>query len=205
MFPLLSSSAQSLGGVFLFSRWTELLGQPLPEPVPPSHVPDVFWPTAQFWDPPAQGKNSDHWKASRILVSELLEIFDGRTPISLSLSHTTEAIAVVAVPRTAVAMRVGVDLESESRAISEEVLKRVATPKELKLGLTAHQLWTSKEASFKALLQNDEIPITKVLLKSFDQGLSKGAALGPDPSLVISYFIESFDGFTASMAVSRRP
>lgn len=86
------------------------------------------------------GSRQALWDTLSLLGSESYKIK------SVSLSHTRGA----SVCASAFCGSVGVDIERATRKLSKGVRKRVFTSNELKLGLMPIELWTIKEAAYKA-------------------------------------------------------
>jgi hypothetical protein len=64
-----------------------------------------------------------------------------------SLSHTRDASIAVSAPGS---LQIGVDLEAASRPVSVAAQERILGRTERRLGLSALQAWTIKEACYKA-------------------------------------------------------
>lgn len=94
---------------------------------------------------------------------------DGRI-LSVSFSHTSEAIVAASSPEWVV----GVDVESVNRTVSPQLQKRMKHPDEaLKLyeEYPIIQLWTLKEAALKAIGTGLRKPMNGVLLEAVSESL----------------------------------
>ena len=106
----------------------------------------------RFLDPPefSNEARKRSWLHSRTVLLACLDdvLSRGADPsrLHLSLSHSVDAAIAVACE----ALEVGVDLELCSRSISEAVQKRFYFEDEKRLGLSPVEVWTVKEAAFKA-------------------------------------------------------
>ena len=94
---------------------------------------------------------------------------DGR-PLSVSFSHTKEAICAVFSD----AWVVGIDMESCKRGVSEGLSSRMKHPKELLKFYKDYpiiQIWTMKEAALKAIGTGLRKPMNSVNLKAVHNNL----------------------------------
>ena len=96
----------------------------------------------------------------------------------VSISHTLGAGATLFHPD----WQVGVDLEVSSR-VQEKVVARVASSKELSLGMTPASLWVAKESAFKAVRnQGQPEVISAIEIESFDPNFDCFSFSSPGPS-----------------------
>ena len=83
------------------------------------------------------------------LILENYHQLKGHDSLTLSLSHTPFwGAAVIADKKTYVS--VGIDIEPIDRPVKKPILERISHPKDI--NLNGIELWSLKEASFKALM-----------------------------------------------------
>jgi 4'-phosphopantetheinyl transferase EntD len=128
------------------------------------------------------------WLAGRVLqarIKKKIQQNQIHPKVHLSLSHTTHgattylvAVGLGMSEMTSDIFGVGIDLESSTRKISDEVFHRVTTDSERtraeSMGLDPLDLWVQKEAAFKATPENVSSVITQYELLSWDTHLSLG-------------------------------
>ncbi len=96
----------------------------------------------------------------------------------------------------------GIDLERTSRNISTAAVHRIASEAERGLGLTPIELWTIKEASFKALQLQPPATISQIVVNSI-----RGAKTGESSHLTKTcrYWIQSSRNWTVCVAFEVKP
>ncbi len=112
------------------------------------------WPTdiqKRFFSP---HKPYETRKALIQVVTSALASGAAYDEIVLSLSHTKDATVAVAAFKTNTCSQIGIDIELSNREMSEKSAARIATDEERALGLSNLEIWTIKEAAFKAFPHN---------------------------------------------------
>ena len=121
-------------------------------------------------------KRMAQWVSSRLALSEMLRTnsihLDSQWSISMSHTQTDALVCgVMAKSSEGSSVRVGVDLESSHRKMSERAIHRVFSQEELRLGLSPIALWTLKEAAFKAFALKGLV-LPQIRIQSWDAAQS---------------------------------
>jgi phosphopantetheinyl transferase (holo-ACP synthase) len=116
------------------------------------------------------------WVSSRCAMQDIqeMEVLGFNHSWSFSLSHTKEhaLVCAIALPQDHPSwIRIGVDLETPHRKMSDRLITRVFTEAELNLPVSPLVLWTIKEASFKAF-QEEGLVLPKIRVTSWDSKFS---------------------------------
>jgi 4'-phosphopantetheinyl transferase EntD len=169
-------------------------------PAPESHL---FLQSPDDWlakHLPSPHRQSE-WIAGREALIHCFNASDptDQLPPSLSLSHSHETIVACGSNDLS---PIGIDLERTDRQISERTLQRVFSNEERGLGLTAIELWTIKEATFKAL-RREAILLPQISVESCEKGkLLTGISGMADDSQKIRYFSKSNAHWTLTLGLS---
>ncbi|MCM2278494.1 MAG: 4'-phosphopantetheinyl transferase superfamily protein [Oligoflexia bacterium] len=149
------------------------------------------------------------WAEARRLELELRERLGARA--SLSIAHSQGVIAVGATGEEITG--VGVDLEGAVRQLSEATLSRLLDSEEARLAKDAQasglEIWTLKEAAFKATPDNTGTVLSSYLLKHLEQvneaqtRYLQGNVQGP-AGRTLPVEVHFWNGFIISFAVCVR-
>jgi hypothetical protein len=116
-------------------------------------------------EPQVSEERKSEWAESRRCLLSLLP--SAKPDSAFSLSHTRGASAAA----EGQGLWVGIDIESRSRSLRKAVIDLIANPQEQSLGLTEVEIWTVKEACFKANPENSMTRYREYRLQSFENGL----------------------------------
>lgn len=148
-------------------------------------------------------------ESRRCLLLALNEIAappsSGSSGICASISHTEDfSGALVCLDSKKETNGVGLDLESSSRDISPEVEEKFTFESEKKLGLTPLELWTVKEASYKANSLQTKESLFQYEVKTFDLKTKSGTAtLKKVSSTKIRFRIYNVENLIVTVAIAR--
>lgn len=113
------------------------------------------------------------WADSRrALLQALAALKEDISPseVLASLSHTQHQCIAVTTVRSAAVQGVGVDVEERTRELSMRAAERFMRASEHSLSLTPLQVWTIKEACYKADAGNQNSLISQYEIVSFANG-----------------------------------
>ncbi|HLD99680.1 MAG TPA: 4'-phosphopantetheinyl transferase superfamily protein [Bdellovibrionota bacterium] len=99
--------------------------------------------------------------------------------LQLSLTHSKDlAVALGRVARDGQREEgIGIDLELRNRKLIPNLLERITEHEERRFGLHALQIWTIKEACFKANRFNSGSAVTEHRIRDFNPGTNSGKAV----------------------------
>ena len=123
-------------------------------------------------------KRKQEWAAGRRALLNLHEVLQsaGIAPAAriFSLSHSGEMVLAVACEKSAQVKKIGVDIESADRVLTTQVAEKFVDREEQQWGLSALQLWTIKEAAFKANPKSEDTYVSQYILKDWDANKQRG-------------------------------
>ncbi len=129
-----------------------------------------------------RGRRKEEFNRSRRVFRTIWRDFEaevGRRPTDWSLSHSGNAVAV-ALRSSSVSRGLGVDLEARHRDISKRAIARFVRSAERRLGLTPIEVWSAKEAVFKAAFGGAEAArrrtVSEVSIQTWDPVRRQGHA-----------------------------
>lgn len=164
--------------------------------LPESFVKFHFY--SRYFTPPPSPQ--DTWFVSRIaLIRVIQSLLDQRLDLSqiqISLSHTHSASCAVAA--LGAQLGVGVDLEDRSRPVSRKAADRFIDSNEAKLPFQPIDVWTIKEACYKANPENQNTIIADYQIDSVGW-----ASLRNHPSQRFQFQFLSDSEWALSFAVHR--
>lgn len=136
------------------------------------------------------------WASSRKCLVDLL-LSEASQTLHVSLSHTQQASVALCCESAAV----GVDLEATDREISQGVFEKLSLEAERKINLLPIELWTLKEACFKADPENLHSVLSNYEIVNYDLQLRSAKVVRKNTAKTFALRIFNWEEFTCSVAI----
>jgi len=123
----------------------------------------------------------------------------------LSLSHTTtHSAALVVLDNQSEFLGVGLDIELKNREIKPDVKAKFTFKSEEKLDLSALELWTIKEASFKANSASSGGSLFQYQIREYNSKTLEGKTARDDfPNQLTAFEMQSHENLLITVASAR--
>ena len=150
------------------------------------------------WRPVAAGAQRD-WVASRLAEQRATAGLAAACPLSVSLAHSAGHAIAGAVPHPA---RIGVDLERQG-SIDQAHARYFLVPREREQlkRLSVTDLWTVKEAAWKAIGLDDTIPFTDLEILFGGDGAPYAVRFGSMIQPIAAQLREPWPGWVAAVVL----
>lgn len=177
--------------------------------------------TAFFFEPEhlirakkASFKRQNEWLGGRLALLEVLTELEGQSgktashgpgtprPYLLSLAHSGETVLAIGVDVLESKLAgVGVDLEQSSRQINPAIRDKILTASEEQFALDLLEVWTIKEACFKASLGLAQGVVSHYQVTDFDRVQKKGWARSSQEAGQIQFALYRSDEEIVALAL----
>lgn len=142
------------------------------------------------------------WLGSRTCLLEASEAIGRSGPeLALSVSHTKGASAAV-VARAAEVAGAGVDLEDFARPVSDAALARFSPSAERGFALERIEVWSVKEACYKADPGNADTKLRHYAIESFDAASGVGRARRTIADQSFAFRVFRWQAYVCAIAVA---
>lgn len=157
----------------------------------------------QQWREFSSERRRNEWLSARLCEIELRKKIAGSdgSRLRISLTHTSGWVIALGVVEKLLPASIGIDAEMSDRKVPRALVTRITEPSERNFGMSTLELWTAKEACYKANPFSEGTVIPDYRVQTFDPGTGEGEIIAPGASRDIRFALIEEQGLIVALAV----